>query len=494
MLVTTLLSSAIVLALAGLMLMQQATASIVETKKATSLAEATSIHSFMQQQLRAPEMRNIAVTEQLIRLTDLARAQAGQYKVVIQGPASILVSSGITPDSVPESLRREVDDGDGLFITPTAVGYSDGSPTEPAWAIGTVLVDSVGERFPVYYIFPMTSEVATLDALRDAVLTTGAAILAALTLIAYLVTVQVVRPVRRASQTALRLASGNLDERMAVRGTDDIASLAVSMNQMADDLQERIRELETLSLVQRRFVSDVSHELRTPLTTIKMAADVLHEKRSSFEPVTARTAELMSTEIDRFDEMLSDLLEISRFDAGAATLTLDEVDLTQLVSSEVEAQRAFAESQDTQLLFEADGPATAQVDARRIRRILRNLIVNAIEHGEQRPVEVHVASDDTAVAVTVRDRGVGFSAAQSAQVFERFWRADPSRTRIIGGSGLGLSIALEDARLHGGWLTAWGRPGRGAQFRLTLPRNPEHELTSSPLPVIPTDLEARRTS
>jgi two-component system sensor histidine kinase MtrB len=128
------------------------------------------------------------------------------------------------------------------------------------------------------------------------------------------------------------------------------------------------------------------------------------------------------------------------------------------------------------------------VDARRIERILRNLLVNAIEHSEGRPIEILVESDSAAVAIAVRDHGVGFEAEQAKQVFHRFWRGDPSRSRTVGGTGLGLAIAMEDANLHGGWLTAWGRPGLGAQFRLTLPRRSGDILETSPLPLVPRDL------
>ncbi|MEO7588919.1 MAG: MtrAB system histidine kinase MtrB [Arachnia sp.] len=490
---TTIAASFLVLVLAGLLLMQQARSSIVETKRNASIAEATGIHNFMATQLRLPEARSVAVYEQLNRLAEQAQEQAGQYKVVIEGPAGAIISGGIAWESVPAALQARVQGSDAMFATPTEVLYTDAAaPAEPGWAIGTTLVDTSGERFPVYYIFPMTNEVATLKSLQRAVISTGLALLGALAAIGYLVTVQVVRPVRKASQTARRLASGDLEERMRVRGTDDIASLAVSMNDMAEDLAQRIRELESLSLVQRRFVGDVSHELRTPMTTIRMAADVLFEARDDFEPQSRRTVELMSTQIDRFDSLLADLLEISRFDAGAAVLNLDDVDMVLLVESEMDAQRSFAERQGIELRFHAEGPAIAQMDSRRIRRILRNLLTNAIEHGEGRPIDVTVATDAHAVAVAVRDRGVGFQASESSLVFGRFWRADPSRNRVVGGTGLGLAIALEDARLHKGWLTAWGRPGRGAQFRLTIPRDSGFVLMGSPLPVIPTDVEARR--
>jgi two-component system sensor histidine kinase MtrB len=131
-------------------------------------------------------------------------------------------------------------------------------------------------------------------------------------------------------------------------------------------------------------------------------------------------------------------------------------------------------------------PVVAEVDARRVERILRNLVGNAIEHGSARPVEITLAAHRTAAAMTVRDHGVGLTSGEAQHVFDRFWRADPSRVRTVGGSGLGLSISLEDARLHGGWLQVWGQPGSGAQFRLTLPLSAGGELTSSPLPLRPT--------
>jgi two-component system sensor histidine kinase MtrB len=260
------------------------------------------------------------------------------------------------------------------------------------------------------------------------------------------------------------------------------------MNNMASELQKQISQLEELSLVQQRFVSDVSHELRTPLTTVRMAAEVLHEARDGFDPVAARSAELLQNEVDRFEALLTDLLEISRFDAGAAVLAADKVDLRDVVARVVEANSTFAASTGTQVNVHADKPCVAEVDARRIERIVRNLLVNAIEHGESRPVDIFLDCDDAAVAIAVRDHGVGFEANQAGQVFLRFWRGDPARARIIGGSGLGLAISMEDANLHGGWLTAWGRPGLGAQFRLTLPRAAGTILEQSPLPLVPRDL------
>jgi two-component system sensor histidine kinase MtrB len=262
---------------------------------------------------------------------------------------------------------------------------------------------------------------------------------------------------------------------------------------MAESLQLKIGQLEDLSRVQRRFVSDVSHELRTPLTTVRMAADVLHESRGAFDQATARSAELLQNQLDRFEALLADLLEISRFDAGAATLEPIHGDLRDTVASVVEALAPVAERNGTPVRVHAPKtPVMADFDPRRVDRILRNLLANAIEHGESRPVDIAVAGADDVVAVSVRDHGTGLRPGESSLVFNRFWRADPARVRSIGGTGLGLPIALEDARLHGGWLQAWGEPGEGANFRLTLPRRAGDEVRTSPMALEPADVRRGR--
>jgi two-component system sensor histidine kinase MtrB len=262
---------------------------------------------------------------------------------------------------------------------------------------------------------------------------------------------------------------------------------------MAQNLQLKIQQLEDLSRMQRRFVSDVSHELRTPLTTVRMAADVIHEARVDFDPVTARSAELLADQLDRFESLLADLLEISRFDAGAAALEAEPIDLREVVRRVVSGAEPLAERKGTQIRVVGDQqPVVAEADARRVERVLRNLVVNAVEHGEGKDVVVKLAAAGGAVAVAVRDYGVGLKPGEATRVFSRFWRADPARARTTGGTGLGLSIALEDARLHGGWLQAWGEPGGGSQFRLTLPRTADEPLRGSPIPLEPMDSRRNR--
>jgi len=488
---SVLCASVVVLVLGGFLLMQQATSGVMEGKERTVRDDARQAVESAQAQLNAnPLTGTVDVDRLLFELTRgfVARNGGnGQFETVLVSSGASFSSGEVADRSIPPALVTQVQLTNDLLVTPTEVVYTDGRPPVAGLVAGATLTLPPTNRYQIYLIFPLTQEVATLHVLRNAVVTTGAMVIILLTFIAALVARQVVNPVRAARQAAESLASGNLHDRMQVRGSDDLARLAVSMNYMAAELEKQIGTLEDLSAVQQRFVADVSHELRTPLTTVRMAAEVLHDAREDFDPIAARSAELLQAELDRFEALLSDLLEISRFDAGAAALTLETVDVRDVVTRVVSASSTLAERNNTVVSVHASEPARVEVDSRRIERILRNLLVNAIEHSEGRPIDVLVAADENAVAVAVRDHGVGFEASQARQVFHRFWRADPARARMVGGTGLGLSIAMEDANLHGGWLTAWGRPGQGAQFRLTLPRTSGTVLETSPLPLVPRD-------
>jgi two-component system sensor histidine kinase MtrB len=386
---------------------------------------------------------------------------------------------------IPAELRKLVQ-GNNLAMQYAPVRPNpDSADTVPGLIVGEPVQARDG-LFELYYLFPLTAEQQTIALLQRTVLLGGLGLVLLVVAITMLVTRQVVRPVRVAAGTASRLAAGDLSQRISVRGSDDIARLGRSFNDMAGSLQRQIRRLEDLSRLQRRFTSDVSHELRTPLTTVRMAAEVLHSGRDAFPPELARSAELLRAELDQFESLLTDLLEISRYDAGVARLESEIVDIRGVVRSAVDASHMLAERQGSDFLLNLpDGPVMVEMDARRVERILRNLVGNAVDHGEGRPVEISVGYDDEAVAVTVRDHGVGLRPGDAGLVFNRFWRGDPSRSRLTGGTGLGLAISLEDARLHDGWLQAWGERGVGAQFRLTLPRRAGLTLLSSPLPLVP---------
>ena len=372
---------------------------------------------------------------------------------------------------------------------PTTLVYNSGTSV-PALAVGVPL----GGFYQLYYVFPFTQQQATLLLVQRVLVGVGLAVVVLLAAIASLVTRWVVLPVRHAAQAAQRVSAGHLGERMQVHGVDDLAALATSFNEMAASLQAKLRELEDLSNVQRDFVSAVSHELRTPLSTIKMAADLLFEARAELDAAGGRSVELLQSQLDRFESLLVDLLEISRFDARAATLDADLVDVCDLVRRSADDAQQLAERRGSRIEFRL--PATgcfAEVDRRRVERILRNILVNAVEHGEGKDVVVTTAIDSDAVAVSVRDYGVGLRPGEEQKVFDRFWRADPARARSTGGTGLGLAISLEDALLHGGWLQAWGEPGKGSVFRLTLPRVAGQALAGSPLPLGPDEAEVVAT-
>ncbi|MCH5671832.1 MtrAB system histidine kinase MtrB [Streptomyces gilvus] len=396
--------------------------------------------------------------------------------------------------SVPDDLRARINAVQTAAQSYTRIIYKDSDKeSQPALVIGKQINDPTGNPYQLYYLFPLTQEEKSLSLVKGTLATAGLFVVVLLGAIAWLVVRQVVTPVRMAAGIAERLSAGKLQERMKVTGEDDIARLGEAFNKMAQNLQLKIQQLEDLSRMQRRFVSDVSHELRTPLTTVRMAADVIHEAREDFDPVTARSAELLADQLDRFESLLADLLEISRFDAGAAALEAEPIDLREVVRRVVSGAEPLAERKGTHIRVRGDQqPVIAEADARRVERVLRNLVVNAVEHGEGKDVVVKLAAAGGAVAVAVRDYGVGLKPGEATRVFSRFWRADPARARTTGGTGLGLSIALEDARLHGGWLQAWGEPGGGSQFRLTLPRTADEPLRGSPIPLEPKDSRRNR--
>lgn len=420
-----------------------------------------------------------------------------------RGDSVISIRADGYPDLSAVTVPNDVDTHD--LITPEMIQAVSGAGGGVRQQIRTAEINGQTTKYLVYgspvptrfgqvelyYMVPLTSEDQDANLMRTTVLATGLALVILLGVVAGLVTRLVVTPVRVAARTAQRLSAGLLDQRMKVNGEDDLALLAAAFNQMAANLQRQIVRLEEMSRLQRRFTSDVSHELRTPLTTVRMAADLIFSEREEFDPAVARSAELLQAELDRFEELLTDLLEISRFDAGFAALDAEHTDLVPIVERVAERLAGLAERAGVDLELKLpDTPVIAEVDPRRVERVLRNLVGNAVEHAEAKPVQITMATDDAAVAITVRDHGIGLKPGEERLVFNRFWRADPSRARQTGGTGLGLSISVEDARLHGGWLEAWGSPGEGAQFRLTLPVRAGDRLVAAPLPLIPRDRTA----
>jgi two-component system sensor histidine kinase MtrB len=485
----------------GLVLQTQIADRLLQGKQQAALVQADISRQNLERDLARvdPDREGTQATldEALDRLTSSGSSSdardAGAFEAVLVAgiePLGTASTTGTGPDdpssgpadAVPPQLRDPV--LKGFLATKYVTVSSAGHTSVPALIVGQP-VRTAGRNLQLYLIFPLSAEQRTLALIQSTLALAGLALLGLLAGISSIVTRQVVRPVRQAADVAERFADGHLDERMPVYGDDEVARLAESYNEMAASIQQQIHQLEEFGALQRRFTSDVSHELRTPLTTVRMAAEVLHDQAEDFGAIAKRSSQLLVDELDRFESLLGDLLEISRLDAGVAELAIEPVDLRDIVRRAAETVRHLVDESATPLLLDLTEPAEAEVDPRRVERILRNLLANAIDHGESRPIDVRVAADEHAVAVVVRDHGIGLKPGEAGLVFNRFWRADPSRQRRSGGTGLGLAISLEDARLQGGWLQAWGETDHGAVFRLTLPRTAGDLLRTSPLPLIP---------
>ena len=489
----TLVLSLTVLLLLGFVLTSQIANQLIDAKLAAGKEETARVKQSVELYLSRAETRTEGVEAVLrgVRGSLVSQgldvgptaARSGNYDPVLivphgSGRPPIVIGS---ESEVPQSLQNFVRGGQTAFQHATV--------TDSTGRYGKVLVigtpvQSTIAGLELYLVFPLTQEENTLNLMQGTLYTGGAVLLILLAAVSLLVARQVVLPVRSAARIAVRFAEGRLKERMPVRGEDDIARLAMSFNDMAESLSKQIGQLEEFGNLQRQFTSDVSHELRTPLTTVRMAADMIADSVDELDPGLRRTTELMQKELDRFETLLAELLEISRHDAGVAELHSEQIDIEVPIASAMATVRHLAEQSETELILDMpDDPVIVEADTRRVERVLRNLLANAIDHSEGKPVILTMRADDDAVAITVRDYGVGLRPGEEKLVFNRFWRSDPSRVRRSGGTGLGLAISIEDARLHSGRLEAWGEPGSGSCFRLTLPRVRGGRVTVSPLPL-----------
>lgn len=476
---STILLSALVISLTGWALLHDVAGGLADNRRTAAISEARSGFGNAQQQIDAsvetePTTQSQTLTQMVDSLTS-SRGAKRTYELVLEGPLAggsgqvpVRSSAAVAAGSLPDDLVDQVEVEGGTYWRYSRLGLLGSLDREPGVVVGSRLhVPSTGDDYALYYLFSMSEQQSTLGVVRQALLLGGFAMVLMVGGVAWLVSRQVLNPVRLARRIAERYASGSLEQRMHVSGEDDIARLSTSLNQMAASLQSQIRRLENLSRLQQRFVSDVSHELRTPLTTVRMASDVLHDNRKAFDAKTARAAELLQNELDRFEDLLANLLDLSRFDAGAAQLDLDAVDLAEIARKAVDDPLLQRKGMKV-VLINTDQPTVVEADIRRIDRIMRNLLTNAAKYGGSDRVEIEVRQSESCVSVAVRDFGVGLSGDENLRVFDRFWRADPARTQ--GGTGLGLPISKEDAELHGGTLRAWGKRGEGSEFILTIPK------------------------
>ena len=490
---TTFIVSTILVTIIGLILINRVSSGILTSKESSSITEASSAINEAQKVVTATDTGagapNIStVVDTAVTALAVRAGQSGLFDVLFLASSDIskqgLPERGtnlVAENSVSEDLRSRVEKTEKLLWAYTEINYLDDRKIPGLVVAAPIKINNVG-NYSLFLLFPLDEEEETIGIIRSSVLATGIFLIFGLLILVWYLTRSVLSPVRKTAEAAERLRMGLLNERVPVSGEDDLAKLAGSFNSMAASIQQQIGQLEQMSRMQKRFVSDVSHELRTPLTTVRMAADVLYESRDQYTGETARAAELLSTQIERFEILLSQLLEISRFDAGAADLSLNKVNIKDVIEKTADSLSNLLAKQETPVVITGSAPEI-ELDQRRIERVLRNLISNASEYGEGKPIEVEIGSDEDTIAVVVKDKGPGLKPGESSLVFNRFWRADPARARNTGGTGLGLAIALEDARLHSGWIDVWGSPGKGTMFRLTLPRIAHKAISSSSLPL-----------
>ena len=470
---------------------------IFEEKIAAAISEGRAAIQFTEFRFNIASLNrgtNFAeLTKELVSSTNVSAEESGREVALfnfkgqkVDGIPSRITSNFLKYSSIPQVLRDEVRSSGGLVWARGNLEYVNGRSI-PGIFIGRVIDIPERGRYEVYVGYDFVAQQSSVDLTGRALWGTGILLVALILLTASLVLRIVIKPVQIAAEVAESLTSGNLERRMQVTGEDEIARLGNAFNQMAETVSNQINRLENLSRVQQRFVSDVSHELRTPLTTIRMASDVIFAERDKFDPVVARSAELLVSQIERFELLLQDLLEVSRFDAQVAALTPTRIDISTAIKQAISDTEFLAKEKAVVVNLELPDEVVALTgDARRLGRILRNLLSNAIEHSEGKPIDVKVRQNEDAVAVSVRDYGIGIDRQYWSRVFDRFWRADPSRARIRGGTGLGLSIAREDAQLHGGEIRVWGESNKGANFVLTLPKAPGAALEEFPISEFPT--------
>ena len=502
--VSTVLLSLGVVWITGSALYSQLSAGVKQVNLETSLAEARS--SFFNAQYQfllvdGAKSSIITKTVQEIIISSTAVSLNQDRKSIFLSRIGSVLKSGskivaidystvtdeLDVSSFPTELRKRVRASDLVEYQYAKVGYKNRIDEDVLIAGRRIAIPDSG-NYEMYLVYSLTNQNTTLALITNSLLATGFALLFLIGLITWLVVRQVVKPVREAARIAQQFTEGDFSQRMQVESSDELATLGTAFNDMALSLESQISRLENLSRVQQRFVSDVSHELRTPLTTLRMASEVIYGQRENFDPTIARSSELLIAQLDRFEGLLEDLLEISRFDAEVAVLEPADFDLVSLIKRCTADLLGNENSQQSVINIDhATEQVMIKADIRRVERIMRNLLSNALDHAEDKPVDVTVISTSREVAVGVRDHGAGIEPSVLSRVFDRFWRADPSRARVRGGTGLGLSIALEDARLHNGELDAWGAPGFGAHFVMTLPRIAGEQISGRPIRSKPVD-------
>ena len=485
------LAALVLLLVFGIIVASQLRSSMFETRKDAILADASLRFSsaqsvFSSSTATSPDQVQESARGALASLKASA-AGAGATNVALlrsEGSTASLRINQIEDEQmrglITPQMREAVAQG-GAQWQSVGIRASDSDKVSPGILVGTQVQLPRAGTHELYILYSLAADQRQVDVVLRVLVLSALPIIVALPIGVFALLHRLLLPVRLTVSAATKAAEGDLDVRVEVHGADEMAALGRAFNAMTSSLQDTISRYDELAKLQQRFVSDVSHELRTPLTTIRMAEDIVWDNREDLPAHARRSAELLHDQTERMEQMLADLLEISRYDAASALLDAEERDLRPIVTRVVEACAELAQRQGVPVEVVAPARAAAEIDERRIERVIRNLVVNAIEHADGTRVTITVATSATDVACRVRDRGVGMTQEVADHVFDRFYRADTARARTTGGTGLGLAIATEDVAIHGGRLQAYGEPGKGASFLMTLPKHAGDEIASRPL-------------
>lgn len=488
-------TAVVVLMVFAVVVSRQLTDSMFENRRVIVLEDASvrfsSAQSSLEQSTASSPDQVQEIARQIVENIQSSAAGAGAVAaVLLRSPeaSSVVRINEIIPANatliITEELREAVRQGGDAQWQSVLIPATDTRPQAPGIITGMQVFLPRAGAHELYIVYSLAGDQEMVNTTLQVLTIAALPIVVLLPFGVFWGVYRLLRPVRRTAEAASGLAAGDLDTRVPVEGDDEMARLGHAFNDMAASLQRQISEYDELSQLQQRFVTDVSHELRTPLTTIRMAEEMIWDEREELTPSGRRSAELLHGQVERFESMLADLLEISRHDAQSALLEAESTDMRPIVSKVVEANEELSNRLSVEVRVHLPNDrCAAEVDARRIERVLRNLLVNAVEHADGTAVDIHMAGTPTGVAVRVRDYGVGMTEEVAARVFDRFFRADPARARTTGGTGLGLSIAAEDVHLHNGTLSAFGQPGKGASFLMLIPRTAGANAGESPLPI-----------
>ncbi len=438
--------------------------SFLNERQTTDQRQAFANASLVQDTLRSPGID----VDQLLEQADTL---PGSRSVLLTGGQWYATSISVGKNAIPAQERSLV-----LAGTPATQLFSLSGT--PQLVIGVPLPAVHAAYYEVFSLDELEGTLRTLAfALAAAALVTtlaGAAV-------GRWASGRALRPLAGVTEAAVAIAGGQLDTRVEAGDDVDLQELASAFNQMTANLQDRIER-------EARFTSDVSHELRSPLTTLSATVGVLEGHRHELDPRARSALDLLDGDLQRFTRMVDDLLEISRFDAGSAELSLDEVDPGELVRQAVTSSAAHSAGGRTTVIVPVEVAADVDglrlgVDKRRFERVIANLFENASLYagGVTRvAVERHPATTGSDAAgtvvpprcirVIVEDRGPGIPTNERLHIFERFYRGSRSGQRASSeGTGLGLSLVAEHVRLHGGAVWVEDTPGGGSRFVVELP-------------------------